>query len=89
MKYLTVWGCIAGDHIYLTPAEPGIPPYIGKLHSLHEDTAGGSMCATVRWYYRLVLLAMFCLSLKHAARKLVLEKSTTARELVLESTLGI
>ncbi|GAB4815435.1 hypothetical protein N2152v2_002481 [Parachlorella kessleri] len=39
-----------GDNVYLTPAEPGVPPYIGRLHSLHEDAEGA--WATVKWYYR-------------------------------------
>ena len=39
--------------MYLTPAEPGVAPYIGRLHSLHEDAEG--MWATVKWYYRRVL----------------------------------
>ena len=43
----------AGDNVYLTPAEPGVPSYIGRLHSLHEDAQG--MWATVKWYYRWVM----------------------------------
>ena len=39
--------------MYLTPAEPGVAPYIGRLHSLHEDAEG--MWATVKWYYRWVM----------------------------------
>lgn len=37
--------------MYLTPAEPGIPPYIAKLDSLTQE-ADGMGWATVRWYYR-------------------------------------
>lgn len=58
----------AGDTIYLCPAEPGAPPFVAHLESLHEQlpaSAGGgaaaqaaappgSMWAGVRWFYRRV-----------------------------------
>lgn len=55
-----------GDAVYLCPADPGAPPFVAHLESLHEQLPGGagggspckataaqgSMWAGVRWFYR-------------------------------------
>jgi hypothetical protein len=43
---------LAGDHVYLRPAQPGLPAFVAKLESLHQQREDGSKWAGVRWYYR-------------------------------------
>ncbi|EFN57214.1 hypothetical protein CHLNCDRAFT_51293 [Chlorella variabilis] len=41
-----------GDSMYLRPAQPGLPAFVAKLESLHQQQGDGSKWAEARWYYR-------------------------------------